>query len=107
MNYTWNVTNLYTVDADGFTGYVVNALYEVTGVDGEYTANCQGSAQFKVGEGTEFIPYADLTNDIVIGWVQSELGEDGIGNLEANIVGQINSQKNPPVSPSNTPLPWN
>lgn len=106
MNYNWNITNLYTIDAEGVSGYVVNALYEVVGVDGEYTATCQGSAQFTVSEGLSFVPYADLTNEVVVGWITEELGTDGVSNTEANIVGQINSQKNPPVSPSNTRLPW-
>jgi hypothetical protein len=47
-----------------------------------------------------------LTNDIVIGWIQSELQENGIHSIIACIDGQIESQKTPPVSPENTPLPW-
>jgi len=34
------------------------------------------------------------------------LGENGIISVEACIQGQIDSQKNPPVSPQVTPLPW-
>jgi hypothetical protein len=58
-------------------------------------------------QGDTFIPYADLTNTIVVGWIQSELGEDGVSNLEASVAGMINSEINPPVSPQNTPLPPN
>jgi hypothetical protein len=61
---------------------------------------------FTVKEGSEFIPYADLTEEIVLGWIQEELGENGIISITACIDGQIASQKNPPVSPENTPLPW-
>jgi hypothetical protein len=43
---------------------------------------------------------------LVIGWVQAQLGEQGIANNEACVQGQINSILNPPVSPQNTPLPW-
>jgi hypothetical protein len=34
------------------------------------------------------------------------LGENGILSITACIDGQIESQKNPPVVPQNTPLPW-
>jgi hypothetical protein len=43
---------------------------------------------------------------MVLGWVKSGLGEQGIANFEANVQGQIDSMKTPPVSPQNTPLPW-
>ena len=55
---------------------------------------------------TEFTPYADLTEEIVINWVKESLGDNGIISIEACIQGQIDSEINPPVSPENTPLPW-
>ena len=111
MIYNWTVTNLYTLDEGTEKDYVVTALYNVTGietVDGtEYTASLSNSAQFEVVQGATFIPYADLTNTIVVGWIQSQLGEDGVNNLQASVAGMINSEINPPVSPENTPLPTN
>ena len=104
--YTWNVTALYTETIDGEQNYVVIANYEVVGVDGTYTANLSNNAQFSTASVSPFVPYEDLTNDIVIGWIQSELGTDGVANLEACLQGQIDSQINPPVVPQNTPLPW-
>jgi hypothetical protein len=84
---------------------VVNVLWTLTGVDGQYTASIGGNSQFTVQEGT-FTPYDELTQEQVIGWVQNSLGADGIANFEANVQGQINSMITPPVSPQNTPLPW-
>jgi hypothetical protein len=105
--YTWNVTALYTETVDGEQNYVVIANYEVVGVDGTYSASLSNIARFNTASVTPFVPYEDLTNDIVIGWIQSELGVDGVSNLEACIQGQIDSQINPPVTPQNTPLPPN
>jgi hypothetical protein len=104
--YTWNVTALYTQTIEGDENYVVIANYEVVGVDGDYTASLSNIARFSTESVTPFVPYEDLTNDIVIGWIQDELGVDGVSNLEACIQGQINSEINPPVVPVNTPLPW-
>jgi hypothetical protein len=105
-NYTWVVTTLYTQTIENEQNYVVNACYDVTGTDGAYTASLSNVAQFSTASVSPFIPYEDLTNDIVIGWIQSGLGVDGVSNIEACIQGQIDSQINPPVSPENTPLPW-
>jgi hypothetical protein len=104
--YTWNVTALYTETIDGEQNYVVIANYEVVGVDGTFSANLSKIARFSTASVTPFVPYEDLTNDIVIGWIQDELGVDGVSNTEACIQGQIDSQINPPVTPQNTPLPW-
>jgi len=104
--YTWAVTALYTETIAGEQNYVVIANYLVVGVDGTYEASLSNIARFNTASVTPFVPYEDLTNDIVIGWIQSELGTDGVSNLEACIQGQIDSQINPPVTPQNTPLPW-
>jgi hypothetical protein len=104
--YTWAVTALYTETIGTESDYVVIANYEVVGVDGEYTASLSNTARFSTESVSEFIPYADLTNEIVVAWVQEELGVDGVANLEACIQGQINSLITPPVSPVNTPLPF-
>jgi hypothetical protein len=104
--YTWNVTALYTETIDGEQNYVVIANYEVVGVDGTYTASLSNIARFSTASVSPFIPYADLTEDTVIDWIQQDLGTDGVSNLEACIQGQINSQINPPTVPVNTPLPW-
>ena len=104
--YTWNVTALYTETIAGEQNYVVIANYEVVGVDGEYTASLSNIARFSTENVDNFTPYEDLTEEIVIGWIQTDLGVDGVNNLYACIQGQIDSQINPPVVPQNTPLPW-
>jgi hypothetical protein len=95
---------MFTLDTPE-PGFVVNVLWTLTGVDGQYTASIGGNSQFTVQEGT-FTPYSQLTQAQVIGWVQAALGADGVANFEANVQGQINSMITPPVSPQNAPLPW-
>ena len=104
--FTWAVTALYTETIADQQYYVVIANYTLVGVDGEYEASISNTARFSTESVSEFIPYADLTNEIVVGWIQEELGVDGVSNLEACIQGQIYSQINPPVAPVNTPLPF-
>lgn len=102
--FTWTVNQMFTVDTPD-PGFVVNVVWTLTGVDGQYTGEIGGSSQFTVQEGT-FTPYDQLTQAQVIGWVQAELGAQGVANMEACVQGQIDSLINPPVSPQNTPLPW-
>jgi len=109
-NYTWTVSSLYTVDTESETDYVVNAVYEVVGteeVDGvAYTSSIKDTAKFEVVSGDDFVPYADLTNDTVVEWIKSELGELGVEGYENAVGGMIDSQVTPPTVPTNTALPW-
>jgi len=99
--FTTTITNMYTMQTPD-PDYVVNALWQVTGVDGEYTASIQGNTQFTSQQGPDFIPYADLTEATVIGWIP----ESQITSAQACVQGQIDSMITPPISPANTPLPW-
>lgn len=104
--YNWTITNLYTKTVEGLENYVVTAMFEVQGVDGEFSHIVNGSHMFTVKEGAEFIPYAELTPEIVTEWIKEELGEEGLLPITECIDAQIESQKNPPVTPENTSLPW-
>ena len=99
--FTTRITAMYTVQQPD-PNYVVNAIWEVVGVDGEYTAAIQGNTQFDSTDQTTFIPYASLTESLVISWIP----ESAIDSAQACVQGQIDSLITPPVSPSNTPLPW-
>jgi hypothetical protein len=100
--FTTRITAMYTVQQPD-PNYVVNAIWEVTGVDGANTASIGGNTQFNSAdqEGA-FIPYASLTEATVIGWIP----ESQIQSAQACVQGQIDSMINPPVSPEAQPLPW-
>jgi hypothetical protein len=100
--FTTTITAMYTLQQPD-PNYVVNAFWQVTGVDGTHTASIIGNTQFDSSqqEGS-VIPYADLTESIVIGWIPS----DAMASAQACVQGQINSMITPPVSPKNTALPW-
>ena len=100
--YTTTVTNLYTIPNPA--GYVVNAVFTVTGTDGTNTASIGGNCQFTPEVGATIIPFDQLTQAQVITWINE--ATDNQSNYYANIDGQIASMINPPVSPANTPLPW-
>ena len=80
-------------------GWRCNGAETANAVD--YTATNYGTASFPAPEGT-FIPYADLTQDQVLGWCWA----NGVGKTatEASIQAQIDSQINPPII--QPPLPW-
>lgn len=95
MEFTWNVVQMDRKSADGF---VTTVHYTVNAVDGEFTASTYGTVGYT--EEGAFTPYSQLTEALVVGWVQNSLGKE---TVETALTAQIDAQKNP-VSESG--LPW-
>jgi hypothetical protein len=82
--------------------YVVTAHWRCTGTDDSYSSSVYSTCSFTVNSGNTFIPYEDLTQEIVLGWCWA----DGVDKdaTEAAVQAGIDAQLDPPiVSP---PLPW-
>ena len=96
MTYDWNCK---TVDvhpqAEGETNVVYNVHWIVTGTEGEYTASIIGTQIVTVDPETPFIPFEDLTNEIVVEWTKEAMGEDQVAQIEATIAAAIEDQINP------------
>ena len=108
ITYNWTATSLigYPV-LDGETDVVTRACYTVLADDGEgHTADYSNFAYTPLDPSVPFIPYADLTNDIIIGWVQYNIGADLVASIEGSLAIQIERQVNPPPQPEVLPLPW-
>ena len=102
--FSTTITSMYTLpQVEGETDVVVTAMWQVTGVDGTYTADIGGSTQFTLSpDAPSFTPYANLTEAQVIGWISPE----AIASAQACVQGQIDSMITPPVSPTSQALPW-
>ena len=100
--FTTTINSMYTLQQPE-PDYVVNVLWTVTGVDGGYTAEIGGNTTFNSADQVgPVVPYADLTSEIVLGWIPA----NQIASAQACVQGQINSLITPPISPAQTPLPW-
>jgi len=95
------MTTTYTInqlDRNTSDGFVTTVHYNVTKVDGDYSASTYGTVSFEAG--TPTTPYASLTKAQVIEWVKDKLGEEVV---EASLASQIAAQKNPTTA---TGVPW-
>jgi hypothetical protein len=108
ITYTWTATSLIGYPVfDGETDVVTRACYTVLADDGEgHTADYSNFALTPIDPSVPFIPYADLTNDIVIGWVQYNIGSDMVASIQGSLAIQVERQINPPPQPEVLPLPW-
>jgi hypothetical protein len=94
--FTWHIAQLERETADG---YVFTAHYTIDANDGTYTAGAYGSIGFERPE-EDMIPFADLTEEIVVGWVKERLD---VEQIEAALQSQLDEQRYPSKASG---LPW-
>ena len=100
-SFSWTVNTLERTTADGIV-YVVH--YSVAAADDTYSAGAYGSIGLDApAEGDTVIPYADLTEEVVVGWVKAKLGEEQVTQVETALQNQIDEQRNPSKA---TGTPW-
>jgi len=98
---TWNIASLDRETADG---YIFTAHYTVNATDETYSACAYGSIGFERPD--TLVPFADLTEETVVGWVKAKLdeeNEDTVSNVEASLQAQLDEQASPTKASG---LPW-
>jgi hypothetical protein len=98
--FTWNISQLERETQDG---YVFTVHYTVNAQDDTYSAGAYGSLGLERPEG-ELIPYSELTEEVVVGWVKAKFGEEKVTEIEAALQAQLDEQRQPTKAAG---LPWN
>ena len=104
---TWQINSL---ERELSSGYVSKAIFRVNGEDGTYKFRATGEVNLE--KPSTLIPYADLTETQIIGWVKAKLNDqkdeagntiDQVANIEAAVEKGVNEQKTPTTG---TGKPW-
>jgi hypothetical protein len=100
--FEWGVAQMDRHTADGIV-FTVHYTVNATSGDAVYASSAYGSIGLEQPEG-DAIPYAELTPEIVIGWVQTKLGgEEKVAEIQAALQKQLDEQRNPTAAQG---LPW-
>ena len=102
---TWTIS---TMERNTSDGGVIVAHWRVTDSEtvGEdtFSASAYGTASFTYDASSpDFVPYADLTESVVLGWCWSEEGGVDQDAVEASLTANINEQKTPTTEDG---VPW-
>jgi hypothetical protein len=109
--FAWAIQSMTvsTTEIDGHSEVVLTASWQCVGTQSagegspEYQDAITGGSNFPIpAGGGSFTPYADLTQEQVLGWCYAN-GVDQT-DIESRIQANITAQMNPPVT--NLPLPW-
>lgn len=104
ITHTWDIRKL--IQKNDSTGTVIQVYFKVHSTEDEYYYVSAGNIDLDVDNIQNFISYENLTEELVIQWVQDKLGPS-LGGYEQTNIDWINAAKNP--IPSDTKienLPW-
>jgi hypothetical protein len=91
----WTIS---TLERETSNGFVNCAHWQATAVDGEYSASTYSTCSW--ADGTPVIPYENLTQETVLGWIWETVPKQA---TEDALAANIALQKNPVTA---TGTPW-
>lgn len=103
IKFTWVIPNLECVISENGLSDVVDAVhwrYVATDEENNITVDTYGVQNMPEPSSSDFIPYADLTLEVVSGWLEKVID---VQPIQADLTNQINLILNP--IKVNLPLP--
>lgn len=104
MTYTWKITGVKTTDTESITDAVVQTYWEKIGTDENQNQGIfKGATPFPkpLSNSENFIPYTELTEEIVLEWIKSAVTGTHEQHVNEQIQKQIDSK-----SIKQPSLPW-
>ena len=102
ITYAWSFPQfIVNPSSDGLTNVVTAINWVCTGTNGLVTSSSSGTVQLGTPNPAEFVPYADITQEMAFQWVLQSISVTGV---EAAIAAQINQISTPQVQPQNPPF---
>lgn len=95
MKYAWKI-----LDIDAADGLITKARYHVTLQEKGIQVETEGNWFFQ--EPKLKVPFAEVTEEMVAGWVQNETTEDGKNKITSRLIEQLNELK----AKQTTVPPW-
>jgi hypothetical protein len=104
--YTWEFPNLTTQTSFAGQNNVVHQVHwRLNATDNkDHFASVYGVQYFTYTEGEPFIPFNELTYDIVLNWVTESIGSTSVDSFKASLDAQIEEQITPKIV--NQRPPW-
>jgi hypothetical protein len=109
LTYAWKLTGLKKGNTESAQDVVIGTRWELTGTDEDGNSGTfSGATPFKLEnvEFHNFVPYQDLDQDTVIGWIQAEVVGGYKDHVEQNIARQIEAVKSQVKDVQATDFPW-
>jgi hypothetical protein len=98
VEYTWEITGLKTATLNNTPNVVVQTYWKKIGTDGVHTGTFAGATPFSsdaMPQGTSFVPFEQLTEEIVLNWIKASVVGASEAHVNSVILEDIERSKNP------------
>lgn len=95
MKITWKIKSIKAQD-----GLITQAMYEAVATEKDLTVDTEGTWFFR--EPKLNVPFAEVTEEMIVGWIKSETDEDGKSIIEKRLTEQLKALG----QQQDIPLPW-
>lgn len=111
LTYTWKLKSLKKTSSGDYQDLIVGTQWECTGTDSDDNSGTfHGATPFKAEdvEQGNFVAYNDLTEEIVLGWIQNVVNTNPgyKAHIDEQIMKQIDGKKSPIIDVGSDSLPW-
>lgn len=105
ISYAWSFPTLDVVyNEDNLQNVAQTVHWVYTATEGNYTASTYSTVSLPPPAPEDFIPYDELTEAIVQGWVEGALGAEQVAAMNDALAANIANQQNP--TGGALPPPW-
>ena len=105
--YEWKIPNLEYYPVKDNLDKVVHVIHWIIiGTNGKYQTSEFGVQTVNTDSlnPDNYVPFDQLTQEIVVGWLENAMGPDRVNQIKDNIENKINDLINPPNVLA--PAPW-
>lgn len=109
LTYTWKLTSLKKKSTTDVADAIVQTYWQKIGTDADgNTGTFSGATPFDLNtmDLENFTPFEELTESMVLGWIQDVVTDDYEQHVNACILEQIEAAKNPVEDVSEDSFPW-
>lgn len=99
----WNIVALDTIPSQNELTKIISTIHceKLATSDDGFNARWYGTVSVALPNPDSFIPYEEITEEMIIEWVKVSASTDGV---DEKLTAEIELQRNPLIV--NLPLPW-
>jgi hypothetical protein len=105
IEYSWTFSNCKVIQKMGDLDNVIKTVdWTLTASDGNQSVNAQGTTEFGETDPIQFVPFTELTKDMMIEWVLSGISAEELQSVKEYLEKQIAELNKPVLVQMNLPF---
>lgn len=109
LTYSWTLNSIKVQNQDPLQNVIIQTTWTLTGTDASNNSGIfSGATPLTAPDANTFIPFNQVTEDLVMKWVSDEVFSQNtyVQHINEQIINQINLIENPEITVDPNNFPW-